>query len=109
MVICVRQRIYHVAVFSEIVLFFVLCNSTVFNCLSETIADTCHAVRTVVTPDRLFVLQLDVVQWTQPYTFAASNALVGGVKIFCKKLKFSPDRIKGNGNDGFKQENVSGF
>ena len=51
--------------------------------LGRTAADTGHAVSTVAAPDRLAVLNRDVVRWAKPYALTATGAGIAGRKGIC--------------------------
>ena len=53
-------------------------------------ADTGHAVGTVAAPDRLAVLNRDVVRWAEPGTLTAASAGIAGRKGSC----FDKERIE---------------
>ena len=46
-------------------------------------ADTGHAVGAVAAPDRLAVLDRDVVRWAEPGTLTAAGAGIAGRKGIC--------------------------
>lgn len=49
----------------------------------RTAADARHAVGAVATPDRLAVLNRDVVRWAEPGTLTAAGAGIAGRKGIC--------------------------
>ena len=55
-----------------------------------TEADARHAVSAVATPDRLTVLNRDVVRWAEPGTLTAAGASISGRKGIC----FDEERIE---------------
>ena len=56
-------------------------------------ADARHAVGAVAAPDRLAVLNCDVVRWAEPGTLAAAGAGITGHKGICFDEKRIEDRI----------------
>ena len=54
------------------------------------IADARHAVSAVAAPDRLAVLNRDVVRWAEPGTLTAAGASISGRKGIC----FDEERIE---------------
>ena len=58
--------------------------------LGRTAADARHAVGTVAAPDRLAVLNRDVVRWAEPGTLTAAGASISGRKGIC----FDEERIE---------------
>ena len=55
-----------------------------------TAADARHAVGAVAAPDRLAVLNRDVVRWAEPGTLTAAGASISGRKGIC----FDEERIE---------------
>ena len=55
------QVLYHILIFPEVVLPFLLCNHAVVNGFHRAVPDTRHTVRAVVAPYRLFVYNRNVV------------------------------------------------
>ena len=53
-------------------------------------ADAGHAVGAVAAPDRLAVLNRDVVRWAEPGTLTAAGASISGRKGIC----FDEERIE---------------
>ena len=53
-------------------------------------ADAGHAVGAVAAPDRLAVLNRDVVRWAEPGTLTAAGAGIAG----CKSICFDEERIE---------------
>ena len=51
----------NIAVFSEVIRFFVFCNCTIFNGFNRAVADAGHTVGTLIAPNRFFVCQFDVI------------------------------------------------
>ena len=103
-----RKLFYNVVVFAEVIFFFGLGNGAVFDGFLGAIADTGHAVGALVTPDGQLVFQRNIIERAQLCAFSAADAGARCVKIFCSQLQFAPDRIKGDGDEGFEQEHVSG-
>ena len=61
-VICVNSFCYlfiyifkNVTVFTKVVWFLILCNSSIFNCSNRAVADTCHTVSTCIAPHRSLI------------------------------------------------------
>ena len=63
---------------------------TVLNGFRGTAADARHAVGAVVAPDRLAVLNRDVVRWAELGTLTAAGAGITGYKGIC----FDEERIE---------------
>ena len=61
--------------------------------LGRTAADTGHAMGAVAAPDRLSVLDRDVVRWAEPDTLTAAGAGIAGRKGSCFNKERIEDRI----------------
>ena len=58
-----------------------------------TAADTGHAVGAVTAPDRLAILDRDVVPWAEPGTLTAAGAGIAGRKSSCFEEKRIENRV----------------
>ena len=103
------QFFNYVAVLLEMVGFLVLGDGAVFDGLCGAVADAGHTVGALIAPDGLFVHQLDVVERTELLACAAAYAGIGDIEVLRGELVSAPDRVEGNGDDGFQEKYVSGF
>ena len=103
-----RTFFYNITVLSEVVFFLGLGNAAVFDGFGRTVADTGHAVGTLISPNWSLFMQRDVVQRTQLCAFSTANAFVRCEEIFCGQFIFAPDRIEGYRDERFEQKHMAG-
>ena len=96
-------QIFLLHVFINTILALFLAPPPVFDCVKRTVPETGHAMGTGAFPSRAAVLHGDLIQRTEPGTFAAADASVRRIEWLCRLHVFFPKRIKRQSDQFFQQ------